>query len=313
MRGSKKQRAKGTWTLYAYTGDRTKSGSKKYRTKTVRGNKRQAETELARFVHQVEAGMDFSGAQLTVGAYLDKWLVVKRAKLQPRTHARYEELIRLHVKPVVGHVALAKLRPLHIEKAYAAGRAKGLSETTLLQVHRVLNGALRQAVRWQYVPRNVVDSVAAPRAERRAREALVPDNVSTVLGAVAGTDLEVPAIIGIGTGMRLGEVLGLRWRDVDIEVGVARVTQTLQLDGSVDTPKSHRSSRAVSLPSFVVEALRGHRKAQNERRLLCGPGWQDLDLVVDRGDGAPPRLDTTSKRFARVMRDAGLELTFHGL
>jgi integrase len=107
---------------------------------------------------------------------------------------------------------------------------------------------------------------------------------------VAGTDLEMPVVLALGTGMRRGEVLGLRWRDIDLDAGRARVVQTIQCvnQGLVFVPpKTHRSRRAVSLPAFVTEALRAHKAAQNERRLLLGTAWQETGLVVDRGDGLP--------------------------
>jgi integrase len=91
------------------------------------------------------------------------------------------------------------------------------------------------------------------------------------------------------------------------------IVQQLQMNGEFDSPKSHRSSRAITLPTFVVEALRRHRIAQTERRLMCGEAWHGLDLVVERGDGLPLRPISVSKRFATVMRAADIALTFHGL
>ncbi len=121
-----------------------------------------------------------------------------------------------------------------------------------------------------------------------------------------GTILEVPTILGVGTGMRLGEVLGLRWSDVDLEKKTARISQTLQEthDGVVFVPpKTHRSRRGVSLPDFVVSGLRQHKKAQSERRLIAGGAWRDFDLVIDRGDGQP--LRTSSLRPLRICDEAG--------
>jgi integrase len=113
--------------------------------------------------------------------------------------------------------------------------------------------------------------------------------------------------------MRLGEVLGLRWADLDLEAGTGRVAQTLQTTMEFDSPKSHRSVRTFNLPPFLIVALRRHRKAQMERRLQWGQEWHDLDLVIDRGDGAPMRPDTISASFRRTMRRGGIDLRFHGL
>jgi integrase len=114
----------------------------------------------------------------------------------------------------------------------------------------------------------------------------------------------------------MGEVLGLRWSDVNLEKGTARISQSLQEthEGVIFVPpKTHRSRRSVSLPDFVVSTLRQHRKEQSERRLIAGAAWKDLDLVIDRGDGQPLRTSSLSGRFASAMKRAGIDLTLHGL
>lgn len=313
MRGSLRQRAKGSWTLKVYVGRDPETGVGRYAYETVRGTKRDAEARLAELIHGMETGSEINAKRLTVAEYLEKWLEAREKKVKRTTIDGYRILIRAHIVPLIGNVRLSKLRPLHVEKLHAAVRGKGLSETSVLHVHRCLFAALRQAVRWQLVARNVAESVEAPRPERHRVEAMEPEDASRVLKAVAGTPLEVPTILALGTGMRRGEVLGLRWSDIDLETGQARVVQQVTSDGSFDTPKTHRSVRPVALPPFVLDALRRHRVAQNERRLICGEAWQDFDLVIDRGDGAPMRPDVLSKRFGKVARREGLGLTFHGL
>lgn len=130
---------------------------------------------------------------------------------------------------------------------------------------------------------------------------------------VRGSLLDLPTLIALEAGMRPGEVLGLGWQDVDLESGTARVRQTLQITMQFDTPKSHRSARSLTLPGFLVEALRSRKKIQNERRLVLGEAWQDLDLICERGDGSPLRPNTISKQFGAAMKAAGLNITFHGL
>lgn len=126
----------------------------------------------------------------------------------------------------------------------------------------------------------------------------------------------MPTILGLGTGMRLGEVLGLRWNDIDLEKKTARILQTVQETSeglAFVPPKTHRSRRSVSLPVFVIHALRKHKKEQSERRLIVGSAWQDFNLVIERGDGLPVRTSSLSGRFADRMKKAEIDLTFHGL
>jgi integrase len=173
--------------------------------------------------------------------------------------------------------------------------------------------ALRRAVKWQLAARNVAEAVDAPKARRKKIDALEPADAVRILNDVSGMDLEMSVVLALGTGMRRGELLGLRWRDIDLGAGVARISQTVQTDGSFSTPKTHRSDRPVSLPPFVVDALRKQRKEQNERRLVCGDAWQDLDLVVDRCDGLPMPPWYLSPRFRAATTALGLDLNVHGL
>jgi len=313
MRGNIRRRTKDSWTIQVYAGKDPATGRKRYVSRTVRGSKKDAEAALASLIRAQETGLDLAAARLTVSAYLDRWLEVSKERVKPRTHFRYAELVRLHVTPALGATQLTKLRPLHIEELYGALRKRGLSGTTILQVHRVLHAALNQAVKWQLLDRNPADAVKAPRKTSKEAASLGAEEIPVLLDAVRGAMLEIPTLIALGTGMRLGEVLGLRWQDVDLDSATARVRQTLQVTMQFDTPKSHRSTRTLSLPAFLVEALKRCRKSQNERRLMLGESWHELDLVCERGDGQPLRPDTISKQFRTVARAADLDITFHGL
>lgn len=313
MRGNLRKRSKGTWTLTVDLGLDPVTGKRRQTYRTVKGTKKEAEAALAELVRSVETGLDFDSSRLTVGDYLEKWLDASSKRVKQRTFARYSELLRLHVIPIVGSLPLAKLKPLHLEKVYSSAEDKGLSKQSVLHIHRVAYTALRQAVRWQLVGRNVAEAVIPPRPDRRNLAALEPADVRELFKAVAGTHLETPTILAVGTGMRLGEVLGLRWRDVNLKRAELRITQTLQITMVFDTPKTHRSMRTVTLPKFVIAALRRHRKDQNERRLRLGESWTEMDLVVDDGSGGPMRPAVVSRQFRAATRKVGLDLTFHGL
>lgn len=316
MRGTIRQRAKGSWTIQVYAGRDPVTGKKMRIARTVRGTKKEAELALAKLIHSVETGIDFNATKLTFGQYASRWLDSKRNKVRPKTIRRYSDLMRLHIVPIIGSVPLLKVKPLHLEKVYEEASARGLSAQSVLHLHRVLFTALKQAVAWQLIPRNVAEAVIPPRPERREVKAMTPDDVIKVMEAVANTALEIPTLLALGTGMWLGEVLGIRWADIDLEKRSARISQTIQQtrDGLVFVPpKTHRSRRSVSLPGFVVHALRKHKKEQSERRLIVGSAWHDLDLVVERGDGQPVGTQSLSSRFAKRMRKEGIKLTFHGL
>jgi integrase len=316
MRGTIRQRAKGSWTIQVYAGRDPVTGKKKSVARTVRGTKKEAELALAKLINSVETGIDFNATRLNFGDYAQRWLKSKEKNVRPKTMQRYSDLMRLHIVPVIGSIPLLKLKPLHLEKVYEEASGRGLSAQSVLHIHRVLFTALKQAVAWQLIPRNIAEAVTPPRPEQREVEPMTSREVVWILETVASTDLEMPTILGLGTGMRLGEVLGLRWKDIDLEKKSARIAQTVQetKEGVVFVPpKTHRSRRTVSLPGFVIHALRKHKKEQSERRLVVGSAWHDLDLVIERGDGLPVRTSSLSGRFADRMKKEGINLTFHGL
>ena len=281
------------------------------RTQTFRGNKREAQSALVEMVAQISTGRDFSSKGLTVADYLDRWLQSKH-DLKRRTRDGYRTILDLHVLPVIGSTKLAKLSPLHVEAVLAEAEAKRLSARTRLHIHRCLFGALKQAVRWRLIPSNPAEGVAVPRARSRQITAMTPEAAKAIMEALAGTDLYVPALLGLGCGLRLGEALGLRWSDTDLDTGIVTIRQTLSTDRRFETPKNHRT-RVISMQVEVVAALREHRKEQLERRLLCGEGWVDEDLVVDNGNGFRTDSRSVSRRFRAAMTTAGVDCSFHAL
>jgi integrase len=172
---------------------------------------------------------------------------------------------------------------------------------------------MRQAVRWQLIPNNVAEAVELPSPEVRELPPLPPSEAGRLITLFEKTDLFDVVVFAIGSGLRLGEIFGLRWQDVDLSAGRVSVVQTLHVDGTFDTPKTHASRATVFLPVFAIEALRRQRANQNRRKLRLARDWQDFDLVFDRGDGAHVDTRSISRRFSTVARRGGLDLTFHGL
>jgi integrase len=195
--------------------------------------------------------------------------------------------------------------------------AGGMAPRTTAQAYRALSGALRQAVRWQLLAVNPAAAVQPPRAERTRLAIHDTSTIGRVLHAARSTRLHLPLVLAATTGMRRGEVLALRWSQVDLDAGLARVVASLQLvagELQLVEPKTDRARRTVALPPFTVDILRRHRRDQAERRLLLGEGWQDRDLVVDQGDGSPLSPDAVSRAFYRLVRSLGLPgLRLHDL
>ena len=270
----------------------------------------------------VQVRAAFEPEEMTVGHYLDQWLAHVKGRVRATTYRGYESLIRLYAQPRIGQVPLCELHPLQVQAMYAElveqpSRFGKLSAKTVGNLHRVLRQALLQAVRWQLILTNPADAAQPPRARRPELAVIDQDLALRILAEAKATRFELPVAFAIATGMRRGEILGLRWSDLDPDWSVARVCRSLQstADGMVfEDPKTAHSRRAVALPEFLRPYLRRHRESQAERRDRMGEGWSEQGLVIDREDGTPWAPNNFSSMWPRFLADRGLpHVRFHDL
>lgn len=279
--------------------------------------KKAAEIAMTEILGSINKQAYVAPDKVTVAAYLAEWLQAQaREDIRPSTLASYRQLMETYVIPRIGMHQLQSLSSAHIDALYTAllaggrkQRAGGLSPRTVHYVHVVLRKALAHAARMQRVARNVADDVKAPPS----RVAAVPRTWSgaelrAFLEHVEGDRLHAAWVLAASTGMRRGEVLGLRWSDVDLEAGRVSITQTVIAVGykvSFSTPKTDNGRRSVALDPAVVNALRAHRVRQAEERLAAAT-YADLDLVFARPDGSPLHPDNFSQSFDNHVRAVGL-------
>jgi len=309
VRGSVRRRGPGHWEIRFELGY-DPNGKRIRRFESVAGTRRDADRQLARRLHELETGTLVSPGKLTVAAFASRWLEDTRATVAPRTFERYEEVVRLHVVPELGMHRLSELRVAHIVRAQQAWREAALAPRTVLKIHRIVFKMLDDAVRWQLLSVNPCAAVRAPHVERREMTALSLEQARSLLDQVSGTEHGVMLATAIHTGLRLGELRGLRWVDVDLESGRLSVTQTLQrVDGElrVGVTKTHRSRRAVTLAPQMVALLRHHRRRQVEAHLAAGDAWEDRwGIVFTDALGRP--VSDMAVRWAlwRALQAAGL-------
>jgi integrase len=300
--GTIKQRSKDSWTIWVQAGKDTATGKYKQRTLTIHRRfdngkgetdkqlKTRAETELRRLLVQREDGLNIAlPEKLTVSDWLDQWLAGIRPNVGERTYGSYETLLRCHVKPRVGSMLLRILRPADVRRIYAEMAENGNAGTTALHCHRVLRQALKQALRDELVTRNVADLVIAPRATVKEIAPVSVEELRRIL-AVADENPHYGAMVRLTlwTGMRLGEVLGLRWQDIDLESGLLRVTQTYGNDEKFRAPKTERSRRTLSIDAAIVGVLREHKRRQTEHYVETGlRGEHDLVFADPLGEPIP--------------------------
>jgi integrase len=308
-----------TWTAYYFV--HGASGRRRQRSKGGFHTKKEAQPFLATALAGVNAGNYIEPTRLTLGEYLiDRWLPAKRASIRPSTWDNYRRYIENHIVPALGMVLLQKLTADQLDRLYADklaggredGRTGGLAPKTVRHLHTILHKALRDAERKHLVTRNVADAADPPRlrqagsVEMKTWTAL---ELRSFLDAVSDHRLAPAWTLAATTGMRRGEVLGLRWQDLDLDRGRIAVRQTVlsvAYEVMLGTPKTARGRRSIALDPFTISVLRVHQQKQEAERLSMGAGYHDLGLVFPRPDGTPIHPDWFSKAFDRTVARLGL-------
>jgi integrase len=295
--------------------------TKKRRQKWVSGfaTKKEAEAGLRRALGRLDVGADAVPEKMTLTAYVEtQWLphLDTVGKLRPRTSAGYAAHLRRYVLPLIGGLELSKIRVQHCQKVLdkVAHRAPG----SVRHVKAAMSSCFQDAVRGELIatnPARATRTAAPPKAELMTPSS---EQVRMLVDAAVGTVWEISTLLCAVTGARMSEVLGVRWRHVDLDRGCVKVVETLvrHLDGTLGfgPPKTSAAVRVIPLPKRAVVRLRAHKVEQAQRRLRLGVGWHDWDLVCERGDGAPSDPSSFSHAFARIADHVGLgDVRLHDL
>ena len=321
MKGHIQHRGKNSFRLKFDAGRDEKTGKRKTQFHTFRGTKRQAQVKLAELIASVAQAKYVEPSKLTVAdwvrARVDHWEAA--GEISARTAERYRELVENQIAPHLGAKPLQKLRPVDIEQWHATlrntGRADGkggLAPRTIGHAHRVLGKALGDAAGNELVLKNVVAAKSAPKVNDDEMQ-IVKDNPAFI-ESLRGHRLFVAALVSLFTGMRIGEVLALRWGRVDLDGKVIQVREALEETKAhgirFKAPKTKAGRRDITLPDFLVDVLREFRKEQLELRLKLGTGkLKDDDLLFAGIDGALP----SQKRYSKAWSDFSPDLGFHNL
>ena len=309
-RGSIRQRSRGSWTI-TWDAPR-KNGKRQQRTLTIQGTKKQAQAELTAILSSVNRGTYVEPSREDVATYLRRWLErIARPGVRHRTYCLYRAGIEGHLIPAFGDLPLSRLTADDIEAWYARTT---LAPSTARLYGQVLRMALREAVARDLLSRDPSARVKLPRVGEGPGRALSLEELREVFAALSGSWVRVPALIALGTGLRPGEILSLRWVDVDLETGSISVTRT-QTQGErgmeFAAPKTKGSRRSVGIGTNLVEALREHRQEQAEHVRRAAEVWKGCGLVVCRGDGLPWTVSAMSHAWKRLVhaRESTVEST----
>ncbi|WP_328320326.1 tyrosine-type recombinase/integrase [Streptomyces sp. NBC_00388] len=349
---SRRVRANGDGTVYQRKDSRWEAagyvlapGNTRKRVRVYGTTRKEALAKLTEKIAASNRGVPAPSAQGSLATYLTYWLQnVAVHQLRENTHTRYTAVARLYIIPGLGRKKLAKLTAKDVRTwlnqlrttcqccvrgldrdrdqpvCCAAGKccSKRLSPLTLSYVHSVLKSALEHAVREEEIPRNVARNVRTGTPRPRRFEPLTAEEARTFLTATNSHRLQPLFELALHTGLRRGELLGLRWEDLDLAGGTASIRRTLQRTNSSGLTalptKTKSSERRIALPTPCLHSLEQHRDRQLQERETAGGSWQDSGYVFTRPDGAPIEGSTLTRHFNALLRQARLRrIRFHDL
>ena len=310
------------------------------KSKTVHCGKKEAKIELAKFVADVQKGMYVEGKSLKFTDFVEIWKRDYGSKeLAPSTYKRYLGILESRIIPFFGHFRVDKIKPTDIMQFYdllskdtqivrrkdnnGKKTGKPLSPKTILEHHRLLRAMLQKAVYWQMIVSNPADRVQAPKTKKPKRKYYDDEQSKALISGLMKLTEEqfkykVAIILTIFTGVRLGELMGLEWDDINFREGIVSINRSSQYlaDKGVFTkvPKTESSIRDVAIPDFVVSLLEEYKCWYDNQKALFGELWYDSNRLFVQADGKPMHPSTISKWFEKFVAQIGLPvINFHGL
>jgi integrase len=305
-----------TWTFVIDVG-RDAGGKRIQKWRRGFPTKKAAEAAMQLELHQRRSGTYAEKSTETVGELLDRWLeTVIRHKVKPTTLEDYAFTVRKHLRPALGSIPVQALTPATVQSFYSDRLDAGIGARTVQLCHGRLSQALSLALREGIVTRNVCTATDPPTPRPRPGEVWTAEEARSVIAA-STTDLYAPLwLLALGTGLRRGELLGLRWQDLDLARPTLSVRQAVVLLNnapSIQTPKTPAARRTIKLSGDLVDALTSHRVAQVERRLAAG-SWSAEDLIFCTGEGGPVNPNSLYDRFDAIVARAGVRrIPLHGM
>jgi len=324
--GSIFKRNDGTWCAMVTEGRDPKTG--KLIRRSFYGKTRQEVSEkLSKAQEDLRKGTLVENTRIKVGQWLDDWLTkYKKGRIRPTTYDSYEMVVRVHIKPYIGNVFLKDLKPENLQAMYndklSHGRTDdkgGLSTRTVRYMHMIMHEALKQALKNNLVSRNIAEATTPPKLVKREMRVLSKEEQNKFLDVLEGERLGPAFLIDIGTGLRRGELLTLRWSDIDFGERVIRVShslsrvRTFEEDSNTKSqlvfqqPKTKSGRRSIPMLDNVYEALKEHKVAQEEEKKFLGSAYQDNGLVFCTELGKPIEPRNFNRKFYELLDKAGIE------
>ena len=302
--GSVTPRKDGRWAAYITL----ENGKRKY----FYAKTKKAALDLLRKaqLEQMQGTLVTSSPRLTVAKFFTQWIEKRKPAVKIRTYERYESFIRLQVIPHVGNIQLQKLTPMHLQSLYSKLLGDGKKASTVNTLHWMIHRALSDAVKWELIAKNPCKAVEPPRRARYEFRVLTVEEAQKLLAIARGHGMEALFVLALTTGMRRGELLALKWQDIDFEGGALHVRRAFtRAKGQrylEAEPKTQKSRRSILLAPGTIEVLKQHRLKQLEAKRQAGEDWEERDLVFCTAVGTPLNPNKVLERFGTLLKRAGL-------
>ena len=317
-RGHIRERTKGSFTITVEFPRDVITNKRKQKHYSFKGTKREAEKYLTEKLRELDTGLLIDTKDIKFSEYLDYWLKERcSSRLKITTFENYKNNINNHIKTNLGNINLQKLMPLHLQNFYKQCTENGLSNKSVVNLHMIIHCALEKAVKWQLVIRNAADSVEPPKAQRYQAKFLDEKQTNLLIEKSKTSDIYIPIVVAIYTGMRRGEILGLTWDNVDFENANIKISKAL-CDTSEGlkylSPKTHKSVRNICIPETLVEILKRHKTKQLVNKMKYGEQYINNNAVCSYDDGKLFNPKRFSHKFHDLLENNGLPLIrFHDL
>jgi integrase len=303
----------GSWRAALTLGPESGGGRKYFRGAT----RQEVQQKLSAAKRALEDGLPQLEGRQTVEQYLASWLLSIKATMEFSTWQRHEEYVRLHIVPALGKVRMAQVTPQQVQALYAERLASGLSSTTVHHLHATLHKAFKDAERLRVVARNVTKLVNVPRVAETEIHPLTAEEARRLLHVTRGERSSALYALALSSGMRVSELLGLQWSEVDFDNSLIRVRWQLRRDEGKwvwKQPKTKRSRRQIALAGSTIEALRRHKETQDVERAELGAAWEDYELVFCTQRGRPLSARNLYRRFKQLLKYGSLpDIRIHDL
>lgn len=316
MAGSIKKEGN-SWYFVIELGKDQLTGKRIQKKKRGFKTKKEAQNAFAETLNEINKGTYVQPSKVLYKDFLNEWFIDKKTKIMPSTYSTYKWLIEKYIIAYLGNVELSKLTPMIIQKFYNDLSNDGnIVPENIIKIHSLINSSLKRAERWGILSRNVATLVDPPKSVKKEVEVWTVEEVKKFLGIAVHDRLYIAFLLAVTTGMRQGEILGLRWKDINSVDKSISVIQTLSHDGKTlkAGSKTKAGTRKIHLPYETLQYLEKHKRITDIEKEQNSPLYADNDLIVCTSIGTPVIPRNLMRTFYRLIKSADLKkIRFHDI